>query len=90
MASSTIVVLVGQTTIEVSKVLLFQHQVWSSCCCGERCGLFVAASLFYCFVSHDNLTRGVNFVFRLSRPGLHHGDRPAPVALHSSASVSLL
>jgi hypothetical protein len=34
--------------------------------------------------------RGVNFVFRLSRPGLHHGDRPAPVALHSSASVSSL
>jgi hypothetical protein len=32
----------------------------------------------------------VNFVFRLSRPGLHHGDRPAPVALHSSASVSSL
>jgi hypothetical protein len=32
--------------------------------------------------------RGVNIVFRLSRPGLHHGDRPAPVALHSSASVS--
>jgi hypothetical protein len=33
-------------------------------------------------------SRGVNIVFRLSRPGLHHGDRPAPVALHSSASVS--
>jgi DNA polymerase elongation subunit (family B) len=34
--------------------------------------------------------RGVNIVFRLSRPGLHHGDQPAPVALHSSASVSSL